>query len=276
MIIFLPLWGWRSEGANLLSNGSFEAPGFSNAVSYITSTNNDIVGWSASSPSSRNIAVHKTPDVGAALGAEYNFAQEGNYYVDLSGNGTNHPTLSQGFPTWQGFDYVLSFYYGAATNSPSAVINVQIYDERTNLNVTLTPMASTNGNILWTRYEFIWTAHANNTVLRFRDISTQDDNSSFIDNVSVMPYPSQLGPFRIVSLTYGPHGLGGPIGWIITWESTPSFTYQVFYKNTLSDESWTPLGQPFIPSASPNPSRASFVDTTTNGASQRYYRVIGE
>jgi hypothetical protein len=182
--------------------------------------------------------------------------------------------LSQGFSTWQGFAYVLSFYYGAATSSPSAVLNVQITDESTNLNVTLTPMASTNGNINWTRYEFIWTAHANGTTLRFRDISTDDSNSSFIDNVSVLPYPPQLDPFRIVSIRYGQLGFGGGIGWIVTWESRPSFTYQVFYKNTLSDESWIPLGQPFMPPLSPSFNRTSFVDTTP-GVSRRYYSVMG-
>jgi hypothetical protein len=263
-------------GTNLLYNGGFELGGFTNAISYVTSTNNDIPGWTVQGTASRNVALHKSPEVGQALGPEFNYAQDGSNYLDLSGNGTNHPTVVQGFPTWQGFGYVLSFWLGAASQTPAATINVQIFDERTNLNVTLTPAPTANGNISWTRFEFNWIAHANNSLLRFRDLSNTDDNASFIDNVRVEPYPSQLPPFRVLSLRYGSQGLGSPFGWVITWESLPSFTYQVLYKNSLSDATWTPLGPPFVPPASPDPAKVSFTDTTAPPTAQRFYQVMGQ
>jgi hypothetical protein len=259
------------SAANLLSNGSFEAPAFANAVYYLASTNNDLPGWTVSGSSSRNVAIHKTPDVGAVMGSTFNSAKEGNYYLDLSGNGTNHPTISAGFTTWQGFRYQLSFWYGAAvTNAPDPTINVYVRDETTNVNVTLASLPATNGAIVWSYYSVTWIAHANGTGLYFHDTSTNDDNAGFIDDVRVTPYPAQLKPFRILSVNYDPFPAPG---WLITWQSQPSFTYQVLYKNSLNDPQWTPLSAPFQPPLSPNYLTTSYKDTSPIAG--RIYQVAG-
>src|SRR5947208_3781923 len=260
------------SAANLLSNGSFEAPAFTNAVYYLSSTNNDLPGWTVSGSSSRNAAVHKSPDVGAVMGSTFNSANEGNYYLDLSGNTANHPTIRASFPTWQGFSYQLSFWFGAAvTNAPDPTINVYVFDEHTNVNVTLASLPATNGAVVWSYYSVTWVAHANSTGLYFHDTSTNDDNASFIDDVRVTPYPSQLRPFRILSVSYD--WSYPAAGWLITWESQPSFTYQVLYKNSLSDPGWLPLSAPFVPPPSPNYSTTSFKDTSLLAG--RIYQVAG-
>lgn len=263
-----------ARAANLLSNGSFELPGFSDAVHYISSTNNEVTGWTVQGTASRKIALHKTPAVGSTLGQNFNFAQDGNYYLDLSATGTIHPTITQTFPTWQGMQYVLSFYIGSAVPGPlNPTINIQLYDERTNLNVTLTPAPSTGGDINWTYYEFVWTASANNTQLSIRDTSATDDNASFIDNVRAERWPRLPGAFHILSVAYTSGILFPPpvtpAGWAVTWESSPSYTYQVEYKNSQSDSSWTPLGAPILADWHPT---TTFVDTTTNGT-PRFYRI---
>ena len=260
--------GAPSDAANLVVNGSFESPGFTNAVNYINSTSG-IPGWTVVGPASRNVAVHKTPNVGVELGSAFNYAQDGSYYLDLSGNGTNHPTVQQYFTTWEGFGYALSFYIGTTSSAPTATISVQVVDPFTNLNATLTPAPSTDGNINWTYFQGTFGVGNRLVLLRFRDISNSDDNNSFIDNVRISAWPP-LTPFRILSIKklY-------PDYCELTWESRPSFEWQVYYKDSLTDAVWTPLGDPFLTPNSIDPTKSTFRDNTTSGISQRFYQIMG-
>ena len=63
-----------------------------------------------------------------------------------------------------------------------------------------------------------------------------------------------------------------PASTIISWNYTfDGHGYQVQYKNSLSDATWTPLGAP----VTATDATASFTDTTAHGAT-RFYRVISE
>jgi hypothetical protein len=71
----------------------------------------------------------------------------------------------------------------------------------------------------------------------------------------------------LVSVSYKPG-----TGVTITWDNTFSnHRYQVEYKNSLSDATWTPIGSPVVATGA----TASYTDTTANG-NARFYRVITE
>jgi hypothetical protein len=54
---------------------------------------------------------------------------------------------------------------------------------------------------------------------------------------------------------------------VLTWSSTPGATYQVFFKNSLTDPSWTSAGS--VPATG---TTVNWTDTTSSG-NQRYYKV---
>ncbi|HVT27202.1 MAG TPA: DUF642 domain-containing protein [Lacipirellulaceae bacterium] len=191
-----------SESQASIINGSFELPvvndmtaaGSGRQTFGVGST--DITGWVISGVG--DVYLHKSPQIGTAIGAEFNFAQAGNQYLDLSGGiggGVSglHATISQSVPTIIGESYLLEFYIGAA-RSPSASINVKLAGAASLLNQTLTASAP-NTNIVWTKQSFPFIADSLTTTLSFVDTSTFDDNYSFVDNVSitrVVPEPSSL------------------------------------------------------------------------------------
>lgn len=146
-----------------------------------------------------DVYLHKSPQIGTAIGQEFNFAEAGNQYLDLSGGiggGTSglHATISQSISTIIGESYLLEFYIGAA-RPPSASINVKLTGASSLLNQTLTATAPAT-NIVWMKQSFPFIADSLTTTLSFVDTSTFDDNYSFVDNVSIslqaVPEPSSL------------------------------------------------------------------------------------
>jgi hypothetical protein len=187
--------------ANLIVNGSFEsaAAGLADGPgrqSYVVGTHDTAIsGWTL--VGAGDVYLHESPDIGNAIGSTFNFAQSGNKYLDLSGGiggGTsgNHATVYQEFGTTPGTMYELSFYVGAAF-SPLATINVQVDGAAPILNQTLTA-APPSTNIDWTQHSLLFEADSNTTRLSLKDLSSFDDNVSFVDNVSVsaVPEPSSL------------------------------------------------------------------------------------
>jgi hypothetical protein len=71
---------------------------------------------------------------------------------------------------------------------------------------------------------------------------------------------------KLTGITYAPGSV------TITWSNAvASHGYQVQYKNTLSDSSWTSIGS----SVTATGSTASYTDTTATGGT-RFYRVISQ
>jgi len=187
---------------NLIQNGSFELPGFAgNAVpgqqQRVVAYSTDITGWVVGGTG--DVYVHEYP-----LGPSSGFgpAEDGSYYLDLSGDGTPHATVYQDFSTIPGIQYSLSFYTGSS-GSPSTSINVQLQGDSGLLDTTLTsPVA--NGGINWLNETFSFIPDSTTTRLSFVDTSASDDNASFVDNVSisVVPEPTALLPIGLIALAF--------------------------------------------------------------------------
>jgi Protein of unknown function (DUF642) len=184
--------------AQLLSNGSFEAPGFSGPGIVYGPFFQGVTGWTLSG--SGGVTIHKTPDLGNLVNQTFNFAQDGSYYLDLSGAGT-HATIYQDFATVPSSLYQLSFYIGASSDHPpAATINARLDGTASLLNVTLTPNAPT-ANINWSHQTFLFLADSLTTRLSLLDVgpsgngSFTDNNTSFVDNVTVtaVPEPASYG-----------------------------------------------------------------------------------
>lgn len=187
------------QAQNLVVNGSFESPAESGNADIgrqqYLAPSTGITGWTVSG--SGDVYVHKSPEIGDAVEPHFNFAQDGTYYLDLSGSGT-HATIFQDISTVPATSYRLFFYIGAsAWTPPAATINVQLTGTTPLLNTTLTPPAPST-NINWALNSFCFVANSTNTRLSFVDISALDDNSSYVDNVAVV----SLGPLgTVASLT---------------------------------------------------------------------------
>ena len=198
--------------AGIIANGSFElfqagADGGAGRSVYIVGTHTtSINGWTLSGIG--DVYLHHTPAIGNTIGANFNFAQDGNTYLDLSGGvggGTSgqHATMFQDFATVANQTYSLSFFSGAAF-SPSATINVQIVGANPILNETVTA-AAPGANISWSPHLYNFLADSSSARLSFRDLSGNDDNVSFVDNVSVtaVPEPSSFLLFAVASTAFG-------------------------------------------------------------------------
>jgi Protein of unknown function (DUF642) len=135
----------------------------------------------------------KTPDigndVGGALGATFNNAQDGNFYLDLSGSYLNsaHARVQQDFATVPLTTYQLSFYIGASgQQAPAQTIDVEVFDGfHSYVSSILTPLPPST-NIHWSLQTFTFTAQFTSARLTFHDVSNSDDNASFVDNVSIV------------------------------------------------------------------------------------------
>jgi pimeloyl-ACP methyl ester carboxylesterase len=179
---------------NLIVNGSFEFPGFPTVTNgprppgqmEIDAPGN-IGGWTVSATG--DVFLHKTPDIDG--GGLFSFAEDGNYYLDLSGSGFPHASVYQDFNTIPGASYGLNFYIAGTSASPSSIINVQIDGTDSLLNVTLAPTASFT-TLNWTLQTFHFVANSTSTRLSFVDTSLTDDNASFVDNVSVQKSQANL------------------------------------------------------------------------------------
>lgn len=174
---------------NLLLNDSFEAPAFPGPAAIYSSPSGAITSWSISGPG--DMVVHHSPVIGAALGnPTFDFAHHGDFYLDLSGSGAPHATISQSFATSVGQPYQLSFWIGASNDTaPAATIHVQVDGALTLLATALTP-APPMVNINWTLQSFLFTADSTMTTLSFQGLSGTDDNASFVDSCSVVAVPA--------------------------------------------------------------------------------------
>jgi hypothetical protein len=180
--------------ADLIQNGSFENPDIGNPF-YLSATagSTSIAGWSVSG--SGDVALVDAAGTAATPPGYPSFApaQDGQNYLDLSGaTNTAHATIFQDFQTVVGESYLLKFYIGASNqNTPGATINVALNGTGSLLNTYTAPTSTTVLN--WGYRSVSFLADSTTTRLSFHDTSSTDDNTSFVDNVSVLvavPEPS--------------------------------------------------------------------------------------
>lgn len=183
MFIFLISIGNKVEGQNIIINGSFEDQGFienaGNGRWRVFANSNEINGWYTGDTG--DIYLLKTPFDG---GPGYNPAKDGTIYVDLSGDGLPHTSIYQDIQTEIGAGYKLKFYIGSASYSPEESIETKITGSGIILNQNLRAIEPDPG-LRWVEKIYDFIADSNITRISFKDISSSDDNGSFVDNVSV-------------------------------------------------------------------------------------------
>ncbi len=210
---------------SLIQNGSFESPGFGagnggpGRQQYV-SPSVGISDWTLSG--SGDVFLHKTPEIGTATNPTFNSAQNGSYYLDLSGGGTAHAMIFQDIPTVPSKTYHLSFYIGAANfTPPAATVNVQISGNATHLDTTLTPLAPAT-NINWLFKTFSFVADSTTTRVSFQDVSATDDNASFVDSVVLVSDPPTITS-EPQSVNVAP---GDAASFSVTADGAGTLTYQ--------------------------------------------------
>jgi hypothetical protein len=162
--------------------------------------------------------------------------------------------FSQPLPTLPGQLYLLSFFLENPSGETPNQFLVQWNTNATSQNVIFN---QTNmGSFGWTPMQFLATASANVTTLRF---GGRNDNAFFaLDNVSVMPVPQpNIQAATMVSGTLQ-----------LTWAALPGLQYQVQYTTDLSQPTWTPVGSVITATSG----TATFSDNIGPDP-QRFYRV---
>jgi hypothetical protein len=198
--------------ANLLLNGSFEAPvvpSFSLTCGPVFNTDcqgyyspdqpgfpggpSDIAGWSV-------IGKGGTPGVAVVLQLGNNYtepngtggtlhfhAQNGNQSLDLTGEGNQGLTngVKQSVTTGSGLDYRLSFYVGNQDNSapgypePSSIV---LYIDGAPIDTFTTPDSTAN-DVSWRHFHYDFTAAAALTTIAFLNGTGIGDNYAGLDHV---------------------------------------------------------------------------------------------
>jgi hypothetical protein len=175
-----------AQASNLIQNGSFELPG---GGSVVPAGSTYITDWVVGGNGDVAIADGRNP------AGDYSPAQDGNFFLDLSGDEPTHATIYQDFTTTPGIQYSLTFYIGSSSHYTPAqqIINVQLLGTSVLLDTTLTPLAP-SGHINWLEETFSFKPDSTTTRLSFVDKSGSDDNASYVDNVSVseVPEPTTL------------------------------------------------------------------------------------
>ena len=193
-----------TPGANLITNGSFEAPlvpsgGYLNYPSGSTS----ITGWTV---------------VGAAGGVSIisgTFAwecctfpaEDGSQWLDLTGDNINSVEgVEQTVATTAGTQYVLSFWVGNAYDpgggfGTTSTVDVRLGGLSGTLLGAFTNSSTTMGTQVWQKFTTMFTATGSSTTLDFLNADPSNDNNNGLDNVVLVatgpptpaPQPSITG-----------------------------------------------------------------------------------
>lgn len=177
-------------GANLLLNGSFEAPsvpaaGFTN----FPVGSSTLTDWSVFGPSGTAVSV--VSGSFTQIGVSFP-AQDGNQWLDLTGFGINAPVgVSQSVATTVGNQYQLSYYIGNTTGGgifgSTSTVTVLLDDvvTFTDTNSTISPLT-----LNWAQFSHTFVASEPTTMLGFQNGDPANDNSNGLDNVVLL----DLGP----------------------------------------------------------------------------------
>jgi len=213
--------------ANLLLNGSFEAPvvpsfSLTCGASFNTGCQgyfspdqpgypggpSDIAGWSViGKGGASDVAVvlqlgnnyTETNVVGSSL---YFHAQSGNQSLDLTGEGNQGLTngVKQSVATGGGLEYRLSFYVGNQDDSAPGYANpssIVLYIDGNAINTFTTP-DNTTDDVSWRHFQYDFTAASALTTIAFLNGTAAGDNYAGLDHVvlsalNAVPEPRTFG-----------------------------------------------------------------------------------
>jgi hypothetical protein len=176
--------------ADLIVNGSFEAPGIASGTQ-AEYTGNQIPGWTVLG----NAANAQIFDTNYKESQVTFNAQSGTQSIDVSGT-TNIPGqgVSQTVATQSGQEYKLSFYVGnpdVFNPSTGAVVNLSINN---GLPVSYVNTDVTSGAMNWKQFTVDFVATGSSTTLAFTYGSAPPNYVSALDNVTMaaVPEPASL------------------------------------------------------------------------------------
>ncbi len=176
-------------GANLVSNGSFENPGFTGGsddgggVYFYTRDMgvNGVTGWEHAA----GLAYLRSRPVSNGW-----VAQDGDYYVEVESGFS--ASIMQSFATEVGATYELSFAYAANPVAPGNDDAVRVLWNGSSVDVV--DGASSESFPVWTLHTYTVVATSTMTTLSFEDAGLGAAyNGGYLDNVSVTLVPAPGG-----------------------------------------------------------------------------------
>lgn len=191
-------------GANLITNGSFEAPlvpagGFTNFLSGSTA----ITGWAVVGPEAS--IVNGTY---ASFGLTFP-AEDGKQWLDLTGDGSNTlEGVEQTVATTPGATYDLSYFVGnqvnpggpyGTTSTVEVLVDGSVIQKATN-------SKGAGGAVqVWQQFATSFVAASSSTNIEFLNLDPPTDNTNGLDNVVLTPgtsttstpEPSTFGLFAL-------------------------------------------------------------------------------
>ncbi|MFA5863118.1 MAG: hypothetical protein WC975_00370 [Phycisphaerae bacterium] len=199
IVLFLATMVASNEvmGVNLVSNGSFEDPGFTNSYNFLaiapyqgwypTMSPTQITGWTATFDGSGEPSYWtKAPSY---------TAYDGNYgYVINDGD-----SMETTFSAVAGTPYTLSFYYAVIWPNPTGLLVNVAGTSKTLFGSDGTPTSVYYDNpyshVLWSKFTVNFTAASTDpsAVLKFTNL--QDNQNTYgmvIDNVQITPEPMTM------------------------------------------------------------------------------------
>ncbi len=174
--------------ANLIKNGSFEAPDVSDHNGrWEQFEDSKVPGWWKGK---ENLIEYQTNLL-------FGDAADGDQYVELDARRNDNTWMGQGFATVIGQDYELSFAF--SPRPKVAVNNLQVGAGAADnenpwldyLNVTLGNVTGVGNTVPeWTYYSFSFTAKTVRSFVAFREAGNNDNSyGTLLDDVSVNPVP---------------------------------------------------------------------------------------
>jgi len=186
--------------ANLINNGSFEAPlvpvgSFENFGSGSTG----ITGWTIVGPEASIVSGSFSQECCTFP------AEDGVQWLDLTGDGTNSVEgVEQTIATNPGTTYDLSFWVGNTFDpfgifGTTSTVKVRLGGISGSLIDTATNSSTTPGTLVWQQFTTSFTATGSSTTLDFLNGDPSTDNSNGLDNVvltaagaTTVPEPATL------------------------------------------------------------------------------------
>ncbi len=179
--------------ANLVLDGGFESPG-AGGGQLVKAGGTSIGSWTVVGVNVLYISTQF--NLGGFNGMNNFPAQEGDNAIDLTGDFNAGPTngVQQSFTSTAGQQYQMSFWVGVAQSSTGnpgfstpATVDLSINgNSRTSFTNSNT---GTSGGVNWQKFETIFTATGNSTLLSFLNGTPTNCNYAGLDNIEVVPVP---------------------------------------------------------------------------------------